>query len=391
MARRNYELTNYRQAVERQLKLDGYTIIYVESAGDKTASTELKELRDEKVYKYCGDVAAADISDELEMKRIEAAKEHTPEERIKLAKKKNRDSYLIPVTPKLVEQDLKDGIYSKFRLHYYLTVGAEYLPKRDKTKLERLLGDDKLLFAPDANKALLAGKIAILRKIEVIKFIESVGNDALTNDDDRAIAFNKILISNYYRFPLRRHLGLTINPASKPTTNIEKVLKVLGFELVRDEASKKNKTAGEYEIKPISRFKEAVFAAWLERDFNEKVLSQNAETTNPHRKFINNNIVIEKFAEFAKPDDQHFETMAINSTVAIAPAKLKPPNEPSPPPKPSNKPTQPPKNVVWRKGMKAMYQGLDWAISKLGTATAKIVRNGFELWVDIPDLGAISV
>lgn len=45
------------------------------------------------------------------------------------------------------------------------------------------------------------------------------------------------------------------------------------------------------------------------------------------------------------------------------------------------------KNAIqWRKGMSAMYQGVDWAIATLGTATAKIVRNGFELWVDIPDL-----
>jgi len=40
----------------------------------------------------------------------------------------------------------------------------------------------------------------------------------------------------------------------------------------------------------------------------------------------------------------------------------------------------------WRKGMKAMYRGLDWIISMIGTATAKIARNGFELWVDILDL-----
>jgi len=40
----------------------------------------------------------------------------------------------------------------------------------------------------------------------------------------------------------------------------------------------------------------------------------------------------------------------------------------------------------WQKGMTAMHQGLDWVIGTLGTATAKIVRNGFELWVDIPDL-----
>jgi len=50
-------------------------------------------------------------------------------------------------------------------------------------------------------------------------------------------------------------------------------------------------------------------------------------------------------------------------------------------------PTQPPKNAIqWQKGMTAIYQGRDWAIAMIGTATAKIVRNGFELWVDIPDL-----
>ena len=50
-------------------------------------------------------------------------------------------------------------------------------------------------------------------------------------------------------------------------------------------------------------------------------------------------------------------------------------------------PTQPPKNAIqWQKGMTAIYQGRDWAIVMIGTATAKIVRNGFELWVDLPDL-----
>ncbi|MFN9052159.1 MAG: hypothetical protein ACK5V6_03935, partial [Pseudanabaena sp.] len=45
------------------------------------------------------------------------------------------------------------------------------------------------------------------------------------------------------------------------------------------------------------------------------------------------------------------------------------------------------KNAIqWRKGMKAMYQGLGWSIAILGTATAKILRNGFELWVNISEL-----
>ena len=84
--------------------------------------------------------------------------------------------------------------------------------------------------------------------------------------------------------------------------------------------------------------------------------------------------------------NQGIEAAAI-MPMAIAPSTPKTPNAPSPNNKPSNKPTQPPKNAIqWQKGMTAMYQGRDWVIGTLGTATAKIVRNGFELWVDIPDL-----
>ena len=300
-ARRNYELANYSQAVERQLRLDGYKIIKVDKAGDKTASDALKDLRDASIEKYCDAVPQANITDELELKRLEKAKEHTPDERLKLAKKRLDDIYQIPVTPELVKEDLS-GIYSKLRLSYYLTIGADYLPKRDKSKLETLLGDDRLLFAPDANKSLLSGKIAILRKIEINKFVESIGADAVTNDDDRAIAFNQKLISDFYRFPLRRHLGVNIDPSAKPLTNIKKVLNAVGYDFTRDENSKKAKGRGEYEIKAISKLKDAIFDAWLKRDFRDNFDTENAETTVSRRKFPNNNIVDGKFAEFAEID-----------------------------------------------------------------------------------------
>ena len=325
-ARRNYELANYSQAVERQLRLDGYKIIKVDKAGDKTASDALKELRDIGIEKYCDAVPQANITDELELKRLEKAKEHTPDERLKLAKKRLDDIYQIPVTPELVKEDLS-GVYSKLRLNYYLTIGADYLPKRDKSKLETLLGDDRLLFAPDANKSLLSGKIAILRKIEVNKFVESIGADAVTNDDDRAIAFNKKLISDFYRFPLRRHLGITIDPSAKPLTNIKKVLNAIGFDLTRDENSKKAKARGEYEINPISKLKDVIFAAWLKRDFRDNFDTQNAETTVSRRKFPNNNIVTGEFAEPELKDDFYQTTENIAAAaiipIAIAPSTLK--------------------------------------------------------------------
>ena len=98
------------------------------------------------------------------------------------------------------------------------------------------------------------------------------------------------------------------------------------------------------------------------------------------RQFPNNNIVIGELPTIA--DSQ--ESLKEISVMAISLSTPKTPNAPSPNSKPSNKPSAPPKNAIqWQKGMSAMYQGTDWVIGMLGTATAKIVRNGFELWVDI--------
>lgn len=296
MARRNYELKNYGASVDRQLRLDGYKIVNVIPQENITDNGDrLKEIKQTKIEQYCQAVPQADITDELEMKRIERSLERTPDERLKVAKKKLSDRYLMPVTPELVKQD-RDGIYSKLRLHYYLTIGAEYLSDRDKANLKNLLGDDNLLFAPDANKWLLSGKIALLHKIGLPDFLANAGDDEITNNDDRVIKFNEKLISDFYRFPLLRHFGIKIDKEAKPLTNIEKVLGRIGRCLSRDEKSKKQKKAGGYQITAISNLESAIFENWLKRDFREKNNPSTAETTVLRRKFPNNNIVSGKFA-----------------------------------------------------------------------------------------------
>jgi hypothetical protein len=138
-----------------------------------------------------------------------------------------------------------------------------------------------------------------------------------------------------------------------------------------------------------------VFDHWLKRDteYQEK---QNVSTSDTVSTFL--------YKDTNKNEYQEVKTEKVDMAIApgpiaqptpkedlqsmaISPITPKTPNEPTPNSKPSNKPTQPPKNAIqWQKGMTAMYQGLGWVIGTLGTATAKIVRNGFELWVDIPDL-----
>jgi len=317
MARRNYELANYAQCVERQLRLDGYKIVKVIPDGEITDTIDkLREIRNTNIEQYCEAVPQADISDEVELKQIAAKQERDPDERLKFAKKKLSDRYLIPVTPQLVKQDM-DGIYSKLRLHYYLTVGAEYLSDRDKASVETLLGDDNLLFAPDANKWLLAGKIALLHKIGLPDFLANVGNDELTNRDSRAIEFNQKLISDFYRFPLLRHFGLKIDTKAKPLTNIESVLGRIGRILTKDEEKKRQKKAGGYQIRAISDLESAIFENWLRRDLHKKNDTSNPETTILRRQFPNNIVI----GELPTIDDSQ-EPMREISVMAIPPIPI---------------------------------------------------------------------
>jgi hypothetical protein len=104
-----------------------------------------------------------------------------------------------------------------------------------------------------------------------------------------------------------------------------------------------------------------------------------------HTPFDNSNIqkVCDSQETYTEPiiDPPNIEASIMPMAIApIAPSTLKEENLPiAISPKSKNA-------IQWQKGMTAMYQGIDWAIATLGTATAKIVRNGFELWVDIPEL-----
>ncbi len=283
IARRNYELLNYAENVRKKLIEDGYDVRFVKGNEDSTLSKELKEIKDAKVDTYCQAVNDADISDEEEIEAIQRKQGLTDEERIKLAKVNLQSRYLTELNPTLVRTDL-DGNYSKLRLQYYLTDGFEYLPQRDKERLESLLGDDKLLFSPDVNKSLLAGKIGLLKMIDPMKFIEEMGSDEVKDDDDRVIEFWQHLKT--FEVQLARFFGIKLD-GKKAMTDIKKILRTIAHDFVSDSKSKKRNKPKT--IQQIYKDKKDIFEKWLEYDF-----SKIAETTISRAEFPNNNIVIGK-------------------------------------------------------------------------------------------------
>ena len=278
IARRNYELLNYAENVRKKLVEDGYDVQFFGGNDDATLSKELKEIKDTKVESYCDAVTNADISNEFEIEAIKRKQELTDNERIKLTKANLESRYLIEINPSLVRNDL-DGNYSRLRLQYFLTDGFEYLPQRDKDRLQSLLGDDNLLFAPDVNKSLLAGKIALLKMIDPMSFIDGMGSDEVKDNDDRVIDFHTHLKT--FEPQLARYFGIKLD-GKKAMTDIRKILRVIAYDFVSDSKSKKRTKPRT--IQQIYKDRNEIFKSWLKHD---------AETTILRAKFPNNNIVIE--------------------------------------------------------------------------------------------------
>lgn len=391
-ARQNLELAKYRPMLRLKLRAEGYEINKPSQVVSSGTGDRLKEIAEINYSEHCENIENSDISDEAELCTIKNKKFLTKPERHKLKKQELSDRYLIPVTSELVEAN-DDGLHSKLRRRYYLTTGREYLSERDKAVLKTLQGDDGLLFSPDASKSLLSATIALLEKIKVTEFIESVGSDKLLNDDRRVVAFNQILISDFYRYPLKRLIGVTINPESKPLINIKKLLQGLGYGIGRDERAIANHKSSGIQILPTSDLHKQILDAWLDRDIQKleaKLIEVQSEVienkdTVIHDKCrkIPNDLYIENSRQkfpMQIPDSDQFPMVnskpVKNKSVGLPP--MRSPNQIIP---------------KLRKGMEVLLNGSKWVVNILGTVsvTLKTLTGDFEKWCSDDDISRIEM
>jgi len=174
------------------------------------------------------------------------------------------------------------------------------------------------------------------------------------------VAFNQVLISDFYRYPLKRLIGVAINPDSKPLTNIKKLLQSLGYEFGRDErAIAKHKSSG-MQILAISDLHNQILAAWLNRDAQksvEKVMenqpeviaTKNAETQIPRREFPNDLIYREFPTEISACDQFPMVNSDLDKNEAVLP------------------PVRSPKSVIpkLKQGLKVIFEDTFYWIKSL--------------------------
>nr|WP_277875865.1 plasmid replication protein, CyRepA1 family [Trichocoleus sp. FACHB-90] len=261
----NGGMGDYRSSVLAGLKAEGHQISSAGGGDGEKAKAELDETRQAKHQEEALAIAnAPDISKD-EFDKLKEKRSKKEEERQKERKHSLKLRYGTDVTPDLVIKD-DDGWHPKLTMHYYVTVGKEYLPARDKKRLDTIKeqGEGKA-WIPDLNKSLLSAPVRALslERLGILRLLDTQRQFKNEDEDLQEIAKNAI----QYRWNIKSALGISINEIDSPITIAQKLLGKLGLRLT---FLYKEGSRGEqqrvYGFKDPADGRDEIFAAWLARD-----------------------------------------------------------------------------------------------------------------------------
>ena len=267
-AKTNQGFNNYEQNILSKLALEGYQIVpYAIDPDDEFVSVDdvvdAIETAREKNYQAerDGKINEPNPSD-LELAALKKKASKTKQERHREAKGSLCRRYLTEdITDDLIIKD-DDGWYPQLQLHYYLSVGRQYLKSRDTAKLKNLSPDGFMPFAPDVNRSCLSLKIKALDAVNIQQFF---GENKTFTSADLAGWHQKLL---QCRRDIREYLGIGISIKSTPIQTAQRLLGLLGFKLdyvdqIRLDGIPTRRYSG---VDCNLDQRQAVMERWLDRD-----------------------------------------------------------------------------------------------------------------------------
>jgi hypothetical protein len=283
-------MIRYRHEIIRALIAEGHSVSagnYLEvleeddeAQGTDQIKDDLTESRDKIYQEHCEAVSIAPTPDEKRYEALTKKQSRTTLELKELRKGELSHRYSDElVTTELVQLD-DNGEYPKARLHYYLTIGREFLPARDKQVMDRQLeSGEGELFLPDANRSLVGGKI---------KFLEALNINSLLEQDTEWSNDSQVLIdlsikSRQFAESIKSVLGVTIKEEDSPVAIAQKFLRQslgLAFSSPVKRGAKGNQQRY-YQPVAVSELRQKILEVWLARDEAAKASQQATADTSP--------------------------------------------------------------------------------------------------------------
>ena len=267
----NLEGKKYQDAVIKKLKKESiYDISWELEQDDDAIETIKEEIKQAKNENYSEHKQAVLDSDSITNSELAALEEKekrsiTEKERNQLKRARIERTYGINLTDELITKD-DDGWYPKIRLHYFLTIGNDFLSDRDKKKLDDALenGEGKI-FKADFNKSLISGKIQLMKILDVEQFFDperEFTGDSLADWIERFKS--PALISQ-----IKSILGFTLSMKDTAISFVQRLLRLLGLKL-NCVGQRRREDGSRYRLyqgcDPLADGRGEVFDVWLERD-----------------------------------------------------------------------------------------------------------------------------
>ncbi|MBN3946191.1 MAG: hypothetical protein HWQ38_06755 [Nostoc sp. NMS7] len=266
----NVEMRRYRESVLAGLVEDGYTVI---DADDDETGAVIESVKAASVELYAAECQAIANSDELspsELKKLQDKRAKTKTERHQQRKAELSRRYEIDITPELVEKD-DDGWYPQLRMHYYLTLGREFLTNRNAKRAKaQLEAGENSVWKPDFNKGQLLPAVLLLENLNLLQFLTP--DVQLRGSDEKLVEFKALAVK--HRHVIKNYLNVSISEKltpiamASPAAGIaQKLLAKIDLKLAYvGRLGKRENRECVYQFVVPDDQRDSIFGQWLNRD-----------------------------------------------------------------------------------------------------------------------------
>ncbi len=247
-------------------------------ASDDDSKAVIESVKAASVELYaaeCQAIADSPTISDAELKKLQDTRAKTKTERHQQRFAELSRRYEIDVTPDLVEKD-DDGWYPQLRMHYYLTLGREFLTNRDAKRAKaQLEAGENSIWKPDFNKGQMLSSVLLLEELNLLQLLTP--GERLRSSDEAMQEFKALALK--HRHVIKNYLNVSISGKLTPIAIAQKLLAKIDLKLnyVGRLGKRENRECVYQFVAPDDQ-RDSIFGQWLNRD--ELFLSELVSVTN---------------------------------------------------------------------------------------------------------------